>query len=73
MNFPHPETRMTSRVVFSFINSAASIKASDGGGGYLTAGLLATAIVLLSNDTAVASLLLKRRRSRSPNFSVGEG
>ena len=71
MNSPHTKTRMNSRVVLSFIYSAASIKVSVWGSGSLTAGLAATAMVVFMIDAAVASLLLKRRRDRSPKILGG--
>ena len=73
MNSLQLETKMTSRVLFSFMYRAESIKASGWGGSSLVAGLVATAMVVLSFDTAAASLLLKRRLARSPNFSIGAG
>ena len=73
MNSPQPETKITSRVVFSFIYSAASIKAAGWGGVSLTAGIAETAMMVLSIYTTAASLLLKRRRARSPKVSEVAG
>ena len=73
MNSPQPEKNMTYRVILSFMYSAASIKASGWGGGSLTAGLTATAIVVLSIDAATASLSLKRRLALSLKVSEGAG
>ena len=73
MNSPHPKTKMTSRVVLIYIYIAASIKASDWGGGSPIAGLTATAMVVLSIEADGASLSLKKRRARSKKFSEGSG
>ena len=73
MNSPQPETNMTSRVVFSFMYRAASIKASGYGSRSLYAGLAATTMAVLLVDAAAASLLLKRRLARSPKVSMGSG
>ena len=73
MKYPQPETKMTSRVVFSFMYTAAYIKESGWVGSSLVAGLTAMAMAVLSIDTAVASISLKRRLARYPKVSMGAG
>ena len=64
---------MTSRVVFSFMYTAAYIKESGWVGSSLVAGLTETAMAVLYIDTDAASLSLKRRLDHYPKVSMGVG